>query len=169
MLIPGQHWYAVKDGDPRAVALYCRHYSRDTKKSSEQYRGFGFSGPGEAMMLMTPGGDALWLWRTRLDRHTGEYDAAAKRGYDDGQRGVMCAVFRNESAVLSSELVAEADELAWRRWPGERHFTYVDPTKTRRKRDPGRCFRKAGWTPCGVSKGGLVLLERLPAALAEAA
>jgi hypothetical protein len=42
-----------------------------------------------------------------------------------GQRGVNCAVFRNESSVLSSELIREACGLAWTRWPGERLYTYV--------------------------------------------
>jgi hypothetical protein len=71
-------------------------------------------------------------------------------------------VFRNEGAGLSSDLVREADELAWQRWPNEpRHFTYVDASKIRPKRDPGRCFLRAGWQRAGQSKNGLVLLERV--------
>jgi hypothetical protein len=31
---------------------------------------------------------------------------------------VNCAVFRNEGPVLSSDLILEAEELAWGRWPG---------------------------------------------------
>lgn len=37
-------------------------------------------------------------------------------------------------------------------------WTEVDPRKTRRKRDPGRCFIKAGWRVVGESNG-LVVLE----------
>ncbi len=31
-------------------------------------------------------------------------------------------------------------------------ITCIDPAKTRHKRDPGRCFRKAGWRKVGVTK-----------------
>jgi hypothetical protein len=41
--------------------------------------------------------------------------------------------------------------------------TFVDPTQTRRKRDPGRCFRRAGFRAVGFTKGGLVALQMLPA------
>jgi len=83
---------------------------------------------------------------------------------ENGRGGVNCAVFRNERPDLhrSSELILAAEPHAWAKWPGERRlYTYVDPDRTRRKRDPGRCFRKACWTPCGRTKGGLVILEKL--------
>jgi hypothetical protein len=38
----------------------------------------------------------------------------------------------------------------------------VDTKKTRHKRDPGRCFLKAGWRYFGWSKGGLRILEIRP-------
>ena len=34
--------------------------------------------------------------------------------------------------------------------------------KTRKKRDPGRCYRKAGLIPVGYTKGGLVALQLRP-------
>lgn len=37
--------------------------------------------------------------------------------------------------------------------------TEVDPDKTRRKRDPGRCFLKAGWTVIDKDRRGLVVLQ----------
>lgn len=40
--------------------------------------------------------------------------------------------------------------------------TFVDPTKVRRKRDPGRCFRRAGFRPVGSTKAGLLALQLLP-------
>jgi hypothetical protein len=91
----------------------------------------------------------LFVWRKFID------DAVPK------QEGVNCAVFRNEGAGLSSRLIMAADDLAWYRWPGERLYTYVDPKRTRHKRDPGRCFIRAGWRPCGWTKGGLRILECL--------
>lgn len=43
--------------------------------------------------------------------------------------------------------------------------TFVDASKTKRKRDPGRCFRRAGFVPCGETKGGLIALQLLPKAM----
>jgi hypothetical protein len=70
---------------------------------------------------------------------------------------------------LSSLLVAEATARTYEFW--RRHYgglpsvplrTEVDPEKTRRKRDPGRCFLKAGWRVAGETKSGLVRLEAPP-------
>ena len=85
------------------------------------------------MVLLSQCGRALFVWlRNTVERY-------------DHQVGVNCTVFRNEGARgLSSELIREADELAWQRWPGERHFTYVDDSKIRSS-NPGYCFLKAGW------------------------
>ena len=104
--------------------------------------------PGEKMVLLTLRCDALFGWlKNRVERY-------------DKQEGVVCTVFRNESDMLSSALIREADDIAWQKWPGERHFTYVDAGKVA-SRNPGYCFLKAGWRKCGMSKGGLVILERL--------
>lgn len=145
MMYPGAHWYAIKDGDPRGRWLLNRHYSARHYKDGRQPR--LFVGPGEKMVLMTADGLALFVWRKFIS--------------DDGQEGVNCAVFRNEGPHLSSELIREAEQLAWSRWPGERLYTYVNPGKIR-STNPGYCFLMAGWKKCGVSKGGLVILEKLP-------
>jgi len=100
-------------------------------------------------VLVTFGYDALFVWRKFID------DAIPK------QTGVNCAVFRNESSALSSVLIREADEIAEARWPGERRYTYVNADKIR-STNPGCCFKLAGWQTCGRTKGGLVILERLP-------
>ena len=151
MIVDG-YWLSVRRNDSRAFALYRRHYS--AYKNMKPYRAVGetnFLGPGECMVLLTSCGQAVFTWqRNTVPRY-------------DGQTGVCCTIFRNESPILSSDLIREADMLACQRWPGERHFTYVDHTRIRHKRDPGRCFRKAGWTVCGHNKDGrLTILERLP-------
>jgi hypothetical protein len=46
-------------------------------------------------------------------------------------------------------------------------ITFVDASKTKRKRDPGRCFIRAGFTPVGETKGGLVAFQLCPAAMPE--
>lgn len=140
------HWFAVRDADDRARALFYRHYSSD--RSDKTRRG-KFVGPGEYMALMTIDCQALFVWRYEVYRM-------------DEQVGINCTIFRNEGATLSSALISEADELAWERWPGMRHFTFIDTAKVRRKRDPGRCFIRAGWRVCGRSKErDLLILERL--------
>ncbi len=137
-------WWLTKDGDKTCLALYERHYScyryRDGRKR------YLFCGPGEKVVLRTADGDALWVWRKFCD--------------GSGQEGINCAVFRNESAHRSSELIRQADRIADCLWPGERHYTYVNPSRIR-STNPGFCFLVAGWRRCGQTAGGLIVLERL--------
>lgn len=136
------YWRQVKDGHPTAYALYRRHYSAAKNPRPLQRQ---FIGPGEKLALLGRGGDALFAWRKerfRLDRQT----------------GVNCAVFRNESTARSSDLIREAMVWAWERWPGERLFTFVDPSRVR-STNPGCCFIKAGWRRCGATRKGLLVLE----------
>jgi hypothetical protein len=75
---------------------------------------------------------------------------------------VTCAIFRNEGAGRSSDLILEAMRAAWVRWPGERLYTYVNPRRVR-SANPGYCFKAAGWQLCGITKTRkLLILEALP-------
>lgn len=139
------YWLTVLDGDARARALYLRHYS--ARHYCDGRRRTLFVGPGEKMVLLTYLCDALFVWRKFIS--------------GDNQQGITCAVFHNEGSILSSLLIREAMDWAWRRWPGERLYTYVAPTKIKSV-NPGYCFKIAGWKVCGRSKGGLVILEALP-------
>lgn len=145
-----QPWTMVRDGDARALALFNRHYSRYRYKDGRKPK--LFVGPGEKLVLLSKCGQALFVWRKFVS--------------DDGQQGVNCAVFRNESKkpnMRSSELILEAERIAWRRWPGERLYTYVNAKKIA-SRNPGYCFKVAGWTRCGITKvNRLLIFEKLPA------
>ena len=141
LLISGA-WIAVPDGDARARAIFCRHYS--ARRYKDNRRRTLFVGPGEKMVLLTAECDALFVWRKYVS--------------DAGQCGVNCAVFRNEGPQLSSQLILEAEQLAWARWPNERLYTYVAPHKIR-STNAGCCFKKAGWNVCGHSSGGLGRME----------
>jgi hypothetical protein len=148
MMLPGQRWYPSHRADPRALALYLRHYSSRVYVDGRPRK--QFVAPGACIVLLTASCDALWVWHRahpglRLDK----------------QEGVSCAVFRNEGPYRASELIREAEQIAWVRWPGERLFTYVDPTKTRAE-VAGYCFLRARWRRCGVSKKGLLLFEKRP-------
>ncbi|MEO7716272.1 MAG: hypothetical protein ABIY70_08710 [Capsulimonas sp.] len=140
-----KHWYTGRDGNQECYAIRSRHYSAVKNRRPRQRQ---FVGPGARIVLIAGNGTAIFIWRKEDFRQ-------------DGQIGVNCVAFRNEGGVLSSSLITEADEVAWRRWPGERHFTFVNASAVRPKEHPGRCFLMAGWTQCGVSKAGLLIFERL--------
>jgi hypothetical protein len=135
-----EHWLLTSDGDADAFLLFRRHYSCTNANPRVRL----LVGPGEKMLLISRAGDAIFAWRRTHYRL-------------DGQNGVNCAVFRNEGDTLSSVLIAEAMEIAWRRWPGERLFTFVNPERIR-SRNPGCCFKKAGWRECGRTAAGLLIL-----------
>ena len=141
-----RHWWLTKDGDVACMELFRRHYSQRDYADGRTVK--LFVGPGEKVVLRTDQADAMWVWRKFID--------------DSGQTGINCAVFRNESSIRSSDLVRQADEIADCLWPDSRHYTYVDAKKIRSK-NPGYCFLAAGWRRCGMTKSGLVVLERLAA------
>lgn len=140
-------WIRTRDGDPEARALFSRHYSFRRYKDGRNPK--KFIGPGEYILLVTPAYDAICAWR--------------KFRSMDNQRGVNNAIFRNENpANLSSELLADAMKIAWRRWPGERLYTYVNP-KAVKSANPGYCYKVIGWKFCGTTKRrGYHILEFLP-------
>lgn len=145
----GQGWIEVRDGDASCRAIYERHYSaRKALERRRLRRTKLIVGPGFRMVLLRHDARALFVWRRELFRL-------------DKQAGVNCAVFRNEGAGRASDLIRSAAACAWVRWPGERLFTFVDPDQVGGQ-PPGNCFRHAGWTPCGETAGGLLVLEKRP-------
>lgn len=137
------YWYLTKDGDRTVWALYERHYSARKYNDGRQRK--LFCGPGEKIVLRTKTGDAGFVWRRFIDR--------------SGQEGVNCSFFRNEGGTLSSQLIRQADAVADFIWPGRRHYTYVSAAHVR-SRNPGFCFRCAGWRRTGLTKSGLIIFER---------
>jgi len=139
-------WWLTKDGDLDCLELYEKHYSCYQYADGRERK--LFCGPGEKLVLRTWDGDAMFVWRKFKD--------------DSGQEGVNCAVFRNESTHLSSELIRQADAIADAVWPGERHYTYVKAEAVR-STNPGCCFKQAGWKRCGMTKvNKLLIFERYP-------
>jgi hypothetical protein len=136
------YFEAVRDGNPIVLEMYERHYS--CKKYADGRIRKLFCGPGEKMVLLSLKKDAVFVWRKFID--------------DSGQKGINCSIFRNEGKTKSSILINEAVKYAWNRWPKERLYTYVNPKKIR-STNPGYCFKMAGWKKCGLTKGGLIILE----------
>ena len=77
----------------------------------------------------------------------------------DGQTGYNCAIFRNESARRSSDIILEAEQIAFDKWGPHRLYTYIDQTKIK-SANPGYCYKCAGWKYVGLSKGGKHLLAK---------
>jgi hypothetical protein len=147
-------WHLSDRADPAARVLADRHYNRQKAGAAQ------FVPPGRCVVLRTATADAVWITSWPI----AEYVRHAWAG------AWLCSAFRNESDALSSELVTEAVAATRHVWPEPPPLglvTFVDAAKTRRKRDPGRCFRRAGFVHVGYTKGGLYALQLLPGAMPE--
>ena len=135
------YWRPATKGSRDGALLADRHYSR-RKIGSPQ-----FMPPGETMVLIGEMRDALWGW-WRPHPASG---LSSMNGLD----GWTCTIFRNESPLLSSELVLQAEvELARSRDCGpDGMLTYVHDAKVR-STNPGYCFLMAGWRRIGRSRDG---------------
>lgn len=141
------HWFRSWRADPAVAALADRHYSRRTPGAAQ------FAPPGRNLTLRTFGADAGWvtIW--------------PKPEFVDHDWGDCwtCSFFRNEGDVLSSLLVRDAvaaTKATFGPPPDGGFLTFVDAGRVRRKRDPGRCFRRAGFEPVGFTRDrGLVVLR----------
>ena len=149
------NWRVSHRADPPARVIADRHYNRQ-KIGSPQ-----FAPPGRCLVLVIPD-EAFWItsWPfAEFVRHT-------------WPGAWVCSAFRNErpDLHLSSSLIVDAVAATRSVWspPPLGMITFVDRDKTRRKRDPGRCYRRAGFQEVGETKGGLVALQLLPAVMPEA-
>lgn len=147
-------WQPSHRADPRGVRIADRHYNRQ-KVGSPQ-----FVPPGRCVVLRHED-DALWVTSWPF----AEYVRHAWAG------AWVNSLFRNESDRLASELIVEAVAHTRSVWepPELGIVTFVDESKVRRSREPGRVYRIAGWTRVGRTKGGLVAYQILPADMPEPA
>lgn len=132
-------WSLSHRADPHGAALADRHYNRRSVGSPQ------FVPPGRCVVLV----HALALWVTSWP--FAEYTRHAWPG------AWVNSTFRNEGAGLSSELITEACAATRSTWgdpPPEGLITFIDPGKVRPKRDPGRCYRRAGFEVIGATPGG---------------
>jgi hypothetical protein len=146
-LYSAEPWLEIRDGDVSGLAIYRRHYSSRKNKHPRKAQ---FTGPYESLILLTPCARALFVWN-------------APRFRADSQKGINCGVFRNEGAGLNSMLIRAAEDLAWKRWPGQRLYTFVDPSEVSSS-NPGWCFMQAGWSKTGgrTAKRSLLIFEKVP-------
>ena len=109
--LSADHWVEVKDGDKYAREMFQRHYSHRPYADGRKPK--LFCGPEEKIVLMTIDGKALFVGR--------KFKSA------DNQDGINCSIFRNESDILSSQLILESEKRGWERWSSERLYTHVKP------------------------------------------
>ena len=127
------HWLITDRGDPEAWALADRHYTRQTKGARSFVRN------GQSLIFVTRCGQAAWV----SFRPT-----PGKANRWDGRNAFECALFRNESLILSSILVHEARHLTAALWgtAPDGLITWVKPSALRsRNNNPGACYKKDGW------------------------
>jgi uncharacterized protein YbdZ (MbtH family) len=75
------------------------------------------------------------------------------------------SLFRRENGPLASHLIGAATAATRAYWPALPPLgmvTFIDPSKVRHKRDPGRCYLRAGWRYAGETAGGLLCLQLVP-------
>lgn len=144
-------WQLSWRADPVARAVADRHYNRQAIGAAQ------FVPPGACVVLRTPEGGAAWITSWPI----AEYVQHAWAG------AWVNSLFRNErrDLYLSSDLILQAVAVTLSEWPDVPPLgmvTFVDASKTRRKRDPGRCYRKAGFRHVGFTQGGLWAFQLLP-------
>lgn len=144
-------WEVSWRADPVAARVADRHYNRQAVGAAQ------FVPPGRCLVLRTPEGGAAWITSWPLADYV-QHDWAG---------AWVNSLFRNErrDLYLSSDLIRDAVAATLYRWPAAPELgmvTFVDPGKVRRKRDPGRCYLRAGFKLAGRTKGGLLAFQMLP-------
>lgn len=149
-------WHLSWRADPRARPLADRHYNRQKVGATQ------FVPPGRCLVLLTREASALWTtsW---------PFAEFVKHRWPGAW---VNSLFRNErrDLHLSSELIVEA-VAATRAYFGEPPdlgmVSFVDPDEVKHKRDPGRCFLRAGFEPDGTTASGLLAFRMRPERMPE--
>lgn len=126
------YWREVSKCDKTAIAFVQPHYSIATPNSRE------LGPPGQKLLLMGVDGKAVWG-----SHRPAPWAKGVKRM--DRFNGHSCFIFRNDGGPRSSEIIRQAVAITAIEWNLAAFITYVAVDKVRRKRDPGRCFIKAGF------------------------
>lgn len=147
-------WTLSNRADPHGAAIADRHYNRRSIGAPQ------FVPPCRCVVLVHAA--ALWVTSWPFAEHTKHRWPGAW----------VNSTFRNEGAGLSSELITEAcaatrarlgeppridpaeSDLISGLSPTVSIITFIDRGKVRPKRDPGRCYLRAGWEYIGETAGG---------------
>jgi hypothetical protein len=145
-----QPWRLSYRADPIARVIADRHYNRQAVGAAQ------FVPPGRCLVLLAAG-PALWVTSWPLAEYVQHRWAGAW----------INSLFRREGGdTLASKLIRAAVAATLARWPQPPDLgmvTFVDAGKIRHKRDPGRCYRRAGFSHVGETRAGLLAFQLLPA------
>lgn len=142
-------WHLAHRCYPPARRIADRHYNRQSPKSPN------FVPPGRCLVLVVPG-EAVWVTSWPFAEYVRHRWGGAW----------ICSAFRREGGgIQASQMIRQA--LAATRWrfgepPAQGMVTFVNADKVRHKRDPGRCFLRAGFTRVGTTEGGLLAFQLAP-------
>lgn len=143
-------WDRAYRADRRGAALADRSYPRQSVGSPQ------FVPPGRCLVLRH-GSEAVWVTSWPLAKYT-------KHAWPGAW---VNSLFHKEcDCCLASEMIREAVAHTLAEWPTVPDLgmvTFIDASKVRHKRDPGRCYLKAGFRKVGSTAGGLVALQMPPA------
>lgn len=151
-LVGPNPWRLSYRADPVGANIADRHYNRQHVGSPQ------FVPPGRCLVLLAD--QALWITSWPF----AEYVKHAWPG------AWINSCFRREGCdLLASDMIRWA--IASTRWwadpPELGMVTFVDASKVRRKRDPGRCYLRAGFRRVGETKGGLLAFQMPPESMPE--
>jgi hypothetical protein len=145
-------WHLSWRADPQGRVIADNHYNRQHVGAPQ------FVPPGRCVVLTIPG-HALWVtsWPFK------EFVKHAWGG------AWVNSCFRNErrDLYLSSELIVEAiaaTRWTWPQIPDLGMVTFIDADEVKHKRDPGRCYAKAGFVngEPRTTEGGLIVKQMWP-------
>ncbi len=150
----GVNWHLSHRDDPRALPLADRQYNRQ-KTGTPQ-----FVPPGRCLVLLTADADALWVTSWPFAEYVKHRWPGAW----------VNSLFRRDRGPQASKVIREAvaaTRFAWGDPPSFGLITFIDADKIRHKRDPGRCYLRADFTPVGETDGGLRAFQMLPEVMPE--
>ena len=143
-----EHWQRTTKFDEQACALADQHYSRRVPGSGQ------FMPPGQTIVLISRDNAAVFGWW----RPHPESGIRSWNGLD----GWTCTIFRNQSDMLSSDLIMDAESAikacGYDCGP-DGLLTYVWDSRVRSS-NPGCCFKHAGWHKAGKSADNCKTLLR---------
>ncbi len=150
-------WCVSHRADPAAARLADRHYNRQ-KVGSPQ-----FVPPGSCAVFLSDCGRAFWVTSAPIAKYVKHAWAGAW----------VCSAFRSEGAGIASDLIRQAVAATKAHYgdpPPLGMVTFVDrdkvrPTIVRGEKVWGWTYVKAGFQPCGETKGGLLAFQMLPHAM----
>jgi hypothetical protein len=181
LLLASSDWRLSSSSDPAALMVvdgtgrftdYGPHYSRRTPGSRT------FTGVGQEVVLIHESGAAVWaVVRQKTPAKVGSGNSRGKNGQTDSKTRYVWRnmLFRRlpECPKRSSDIIRSALTATLAVWeerygelPDEPLRTEVD-TRAIRSKNPGCCYKKAGWKPEKMVRGKLYLLAPIPCRFCE--